>query len=696
MIVWPGKIRFGFSPITARFASYNASNPWSSNHHAITERLSPGCTTYTTGPSGRVVAGRVVAGGPVVGDPVAGAAMATVGPVGPTNVAAPAAEETGPGDVVETRETNVVGGPAARVVVGGASLPTPGSRDGDGAATATPAPAPNPTTATNPYFQSRSRHDTLLHSSHPARRIGAGGPIRSGPRLRPMNGPASEPAALSVADYLQRILTARVYDVAVETPLELAANLSARVGHTVLLKREDTQPVFSFKLRGAYNKLAGLSAEELARGVICASAGNHAQGVALAANRLGCTARVVMPVTTPRLKVDAVRGLGATVELFGDSYSDAYGRALELQAELGLTFVHPFDDPAVIAGQGTIAMEILRQRQHPIDAVFVAVGGGGLISGVAAYIKALRPEIAVIGVQIEDSDAMVRSLAAGERVELAEVGLFSDGTAVKLVGAETFRLTRQLVDDFVVVDTDSVCAAIKDVFQDTRSILEPAGALAVAGLKRYAEQHPGAGRTYVAITCGANMNFDRLRFVAERSEEREALFAVTIPERIGSFRAFAELVGPRSVTEFNYRISNRDAAHVFVGLALADRDDSAAIASEFRARGFATIDLTHDELAKEHVRHMVGGRSELAQDERLYRFVFPERPGALGRFLSSMHPSWNISLFHYRNQGADHGRVLVGLQVPERDEDAFAEFLDTLAYPYEDESDNPVYRLFLA
>ena len=514
-----------------------------------------------------------------------------------------------------------------------------------------------------------------------------------------MTGPArdvSEPRPLTAVEYLQRILTARVYDVAVETPLEPAPALSARLGHTVLFKREDTQPVFSFKLRGAYNKLAGLSSGELERGVICASAGNHAQGVALAANRLGCRATVVMPVTTPAVKVEAVRSLGATVELFGDSYSDAYGRALEIQAAEGLTFVHPFDDPAVIAGQGTIGMEILRQRQHRIDAVFVAVGGGGLISGVAAYIKAVRPEIAVIGVQIEDSDAMVRSLAAGERVELAEVGLFSDGTAVKLVGIETFRLTRELVDDFVVVDTDAVCAAIKDVFQETRSILEPAGALAVAGLKQYAETHPGAGCTYVAITCGANMNFDRLRFVAERSEEREAIFAVTIPERIGSFREFAALVGPRSVTEFNYRISDRRAAHVFVGLALADRDDSAGIAEDFRRHGFATIDLTHDELAKEHVRHMVGGHSELALDERLYRFVFPERPGALGRFLSSMDPSWNISLFHYRNQGADHGRVLVGLQVPAGDDAAFAEFLATLAYPYTDETDNPVYRLFLA
>ena len=505
---------------------------------------------------------------------------------------------------------------------------------------------------------------------------------------------ATQPS--SAKDYLQRILTARVYDVAVETPLEEAASLSRRLGCTVLLKREDTQEVFSFKLRGAYNRIVRLSEAERAGGVICASAGNHAQGVALAARRVGCRATIVMPVTSPGLKVEAVRQLGAEVVLFGDSYSDAYARALVLQSEQGSTFVHPFDDPDVIAGQGTIGMEILRQRQHPIDAIFVAVGGGGLISGVAAYVKAVRPEIRVIGVQIADSDAMARSVRAGKRVELAEVGLFSDGTAVRLVGEETFRLTCELVDEFVIVDTDAVCAAIKDVFQDTRSILEPAGALGVAGLKQYVAQHGGAGGTYVAITCGANMNFDRLRFVAERSEEREALFAVTIPERLGSFLTFSELVGSRSVTEFNYRISADDQAHVFVGLALADRDDSGAVAAEFERHGFATIDLTHDELAKEHVRHMVGGRSPLARDERLFRFVFPERPGALGRFLSSMHPGWNISLFHYRNQGDDHGRVLVGLQVPPGDDAAFRSFLDDLAYPYQDETNHPAYRMFLA
>ncbi len=506
---------------------------------------------------------------------------------------------------------------------------------------------------------------------------------------------AGQPHVLSLADYLQKILTARVYDVAIESPLDVATQLSRRLDNTVLLKREDAQAVFSFKLRGAYNKMVQLSDEQLDRGVICASAGNHAQGVALAAARLGCNATIVMPNTTPAVKIDAVRALGATIILQGDSYSDAFQRATELQAAGGLTFVHPFDDPDVIAGQGTIAMEILRQHQDHIDAVFVAVGGGGLISGIAAFIKAVRPDIEVIGVQADDSDAMRRSVAAGHRVALADVGLFCDGTAVKMVGEETFRLTRELVDAFVVVDTDEVCAAIKDVFQDTRSILEPSGALSVAGMKQYIATHHLTGRTFVAIACGANMNFDRLRFVAERSEEREALFAVTIPEALGSFRRFSEVIGPRAVTEFNYRISDAETAHIFVGIATADRADSTAIATEFAANGFDTIDLTHDELAKEHVRHMVGGRSQLASDERLFRFLFPERPGALMRFLSNMHPGWNISLFHYRNQGADYARVLVGIQVPDADSEAFAEFLETLAYPYEEETANPVYQRFL-
>ncbi|MCY7315273.1 MAG: threonine ammonia-lyase, biosynthetic [Rubrivivax sp.] len=500
------------------------------------------------------------------------------------------------------------------------------------------------------------------------------------------------------AGYLQRILTAKVYDVARETALEPARQLSRRIGNTVLLKREDQQPVFSFKLRGAYNKMAHLAPEALAAGVICASAGNHAQGVALAARRLNCHAVIVMPVTTPRVKIDAVQALGGEVVLHGDSYTDAYDHALTLQAARQLSFVHPFDDPDVIAGQGTVAMEILRQHQGAIDAVFVAIGGGGLISGVAAYIKAVRPEVRVIGVQTVDSDAMLRSVAAGKRITLSDVGLFSDGTAVKQVGQETFRVTRALVDDFVRVDTDAVCAAIKDVFQDTRSVLEPAGALGVAAIKQYAQTHRLKGRTWVAITCGANMNFDRLRFVAERAEfgeQREALFAVTIPEERGSFRRFCELIGPRSVTEFNYRISDQHIAHVFVGLAIQRREEAGRVGRQFSRQGFANVDLSDDELAKEHVRHMVGGRSELAHDERLFRFQFPERPGALMRFLAALHPGWNISLFHYRNQGADYGRILVGLQVPAADDAALVPFLQTLGCPFVEETRNPVYGLFL-
>jgi len=505
-------------------------------------------------------------------------------------------------------------------------------------------------------------------------------------------------APLGPADYLRKILTAKVYDVAIESPLGLARNLSRRLGNQVLLKREDLQPVFSFKLRGAYNKMAHLTPEQLRRGVICASAGNHAQGVALSAKRLGCRAVIVMPVTTPKLKVDAVAALGGEVVLFGESYTDAYGHALELQTAQGLTFVHPFDDPDVIAGQGTIAMEILRQHQGTIDAVFVAIGGGGLISGVASYIKAVRPDIKVIGVQTVDSDAMVRSVKAGKRVTLTDVGLFADGTAVKLVGEETFRLARELVDDYVLVDTDALCAAMKDIFQDTRSVVEPSGALGVAGMKQYAAQHKLKGQTFVAVTCGANMNFDRLRFVAERAElgeQREALFAVTIPEERGSFKRFCELIGTRNVTEFNYRISDAKVAHVFVGVAIAKRDEADKIARNFSKHGFNNVNLTDDELAKEHIRHMVGGRSELAKDERLYRFEFPERPGALMRFLSAMHPDWNISLFHYRNQGADYGRILVGMQVPKADKKAFKDFLAGLAYPCVDETENPVYQLFL-
>jgi threonine dehydratase len=499
--------------------------------------------------------------------------------------------------------------------------------------------------------------------------------------------------------YLKRILTARVYDVAEESPLEPAPQLSRRLGNALLLKREDMQQVFSFKLRGAYNKMAHLDPDQLARGVIAASAGNHAQGVALAAQKMGCRAVIVMPVTTPQVKVDAVRGRGAEVVLHGDSYSDAYARALELQAREGLSFVHPFDDPDVIAGQGTIGMEILRQHQAPIHAIFVAIGGGGLAAGIGAYVKQVRPEIRLIGVQTTDSDAMDRSLKAGRRVELHDVGLFSDGTAVKKVGEETYRLCKEYLDEIVLVDTDAICAAIKDVFQDTRSILEPAGALSVAGAKAYVEREGLRDRTLVAVACGANMNFDRLRFVSERAEigeQREAVFAVTIPEERGSFRRFCETVGARNVTEFNYRIADATQAHVFVGIQVQHRGEASEIAAGFERAGFATLDLTDDELAKLHIRHLVGGHSPLARDEVLYRFEFPERPGALMRFLSSMSPNWNISLFHYRNHGADYGRILVGIQVPANEKREFKAFLSTLGYRYWDESRHPAYRLFLA
>ncbi len=499
-------------------------------------------------------------------------------------------------------------------------------------------------------------------------------------------------------DYLEKILTARVYDVAQETPLDDAPNLSARLHNRVLLKREDMQSVFSFKLRGAYNKMAQLPPAVLAKGVIAASAGNHAQGVALGAKRLGTTAVIVMPVTTPQVKIDAVKARGGEVILHGNAYDDAYAYAQQLETEKGLTFVHPFDDPDVIAGQGTIGMEILRQHQQPIQAIFVAIGGGGLISGVGAYIKRLRPEIKIIGVEPVDSDAMYQSLKAGHRVKLPQVGLFADGVAVREVGVETFRLCQQVVDEVILVDTDDICAAIKDVFEDTRSILEPAGALAVAGVKSYVERENITGQTLVAIACGANMNFDRLRFVAERAElgeRREAVFAVTIPEARGSFRKFCACLGDRNLTEFNYRIADADAAHIFVGVQIQNRADAAKIVDTFEQHGFKTIDLTDDELAKLHLRHMVGGRSALAHHELLYRFEFPERPGALIKFLNCMRPQWNISLFHYRNHGADYGRIVVGMQVPPEEMDEWQAFLDTLGYRYWDESQNPAYKLFL-
>jgi len=499
-------------------------------------------------------------------------------------------------------------------------------------------------------------------------------------------------------DYLEKILNAQVYDVAIESPLELAPNLSARLKNTVLLKREDMQPVFSFKLRGAYNKMVHLPPAALKRGVIAASAGNHAQGVALAAQRLGCKAIIVMPVTTPQIKVQAVLGRGAEVVLAGDSYDEAYQHALTLEKKRKLTFVHPYDDPDVIAGQGTVAMEILRQHPQPIHAIFVPIGGGGLIAGIGAYVKRLRPDIKIIGVEPIDADAMARSLAAGHRVRLNHVGLFADGVAVKYVGEETFRICKEVVDEIILVNTDATCAAIKDVFEDNRSILEPAGALAIAGAKAYAAKYKLKGKTLVALASGANTNFDRLRFVAERAEvgeQREAILAVSIPEKPGSFKHFCALLGDRNITEFNYRFSDPEVAHIFVGVQVTSRAESRKLVDNLRRHDLEALDLTDDEMGKLHVRHLVGGRAPLVEHEQLYRFEFPERPGALMRFLNSMSASWNISLFHYRNHGADYGRVLIGMQVPAKDKAAFGKFLKNLGYAYWDETKNPAYKLFL-
>jgi threonine dehydratase len=500
--------------------------------------------------------------------------------------------------------------------------------------------------------------------------------------------------------YAKKILQARVYDVARETPLEPAPGLSRRLGNKVLLKREDLQPVFSFKLRGAYNKIALLSDEARARGVIAASAGNHAQGVALAAQKMGLDALIVMPRTTPEIKVQAVRRRGVRIELHGNSYDEAYTHARQLADEQGRTFIHPYDDEDVIAGQGTVAMEILRQYSVPdLHAVFVPVGGGGLIAGVAAYIKYLRPEVKVIGVEPDDAASMHDALQAGERVVLDQVGIFVDGVAVRQAGAEPFRVARQCVDAVILVSTDEVCAAIKDIFEDTRAIVEPAGALAVAGMKRYLQRESVRDQALVAINSGANMNFDRLRHVAERAElgeQREALFAVTIPERPGSFRQFCEALGQRAITEFNYRYADAAEAHIFVGVEMRNgSSDKEQLMALLRDQDYPLLDMTDNEIAKLHVRYMVGGHTGGLADERLLRFEFPERPGALLRFLTHLGQHWNISLFHYRNHGADYGRILCGIQVPVADEARFQQFLAQLGYPYWDESGNPAYDLFL-
>ncbi len=505
---------------------------------------------------------------------------------------------------------------------------------------------------------------------------------------------------MNAVDYIKLIEDARVYDVAVESPLHTAKNLSARLGNQIWLKREDLQPVFSFKLRGAYNKIAHLDAAQLEHGVICSSAGNHAQGVALAAKSRGIRAVIVMPVTTPSIKVEAVRALDGNVVLHGDTYDDAYARARELADEQQLTFIHPFDDPLVIAGQGTIGTEILNQAEADIDAIFVPVGGGGLIAGIAACVKARRPDIRVIGVEPDDSTAMRDSLRAGEPVELEHVGIFADGVAVRRVGDETFRLCQKYVDEIITVDTDQICAAIKDIFEDTRSIVEPAGGLAVAGAKKYIAEHGCKDKSFVTINCGANVNFDRLRHIAERAdvgEQKEMLLAAEIPEKPGSFRRFCETIGRRGITEFNYRYSDTANAHVFVGVQLSRGiQERQELLKKLEDAGYPVIDLSDNEMAKLHVRHMVGGRSPGIPDERLFRFEFPERPGALIDFLNAIGTQWNISLFHYRNHGSDYGRILAGIDVPQDETDELEAHLAELGYTHWEESDNPAYMMFLS
>lgn len=505
---------------------------------------------------------------------------------------------------------------------------------------------------------------------------------------------------MSNQDYLDRIRAASVYDVAIESPLELARNLSDRLKNHIWLKREDLQPVFSFKLRGAYNKISALSDAELSNGVICSSAGNHAQGVALAAQRRGVRAVIVMPVTTPTIKIRAVRALGGEVILHGDNYDEAYARAREIEASDSLVFIHPFDDPDVIAGQGTIAAEILDQASEDIDAIFVPIGGGGLIAGIASYVKAVRPEIRIIGVEPEDSAAMSESIAAGRPVTLEHVGIFADGVAVRRVGDETFRLCQQFVDEIVTVDTDQICAGIRDIFEDTRSIVEPAGGLAIAGAKKYISSAGIENRVFVTINCGANVNFDRLAHIAERAavgEQTEMLLAAEIPEQPGSFRRFCETLGRRSITEFNYRYSDRTNAHIFVGIQLlrgtAERQE---VLRDLNRAGYPVEDLSENELAKLHIRHMVGGRSPGVDNERLFRFEFPERPGALLDFLNAIGTDWNISLFHYRNHGSDYGRILAGIDVPQEETAELEAHLKILGYPHWEESGNPAYAMFLS
>ncbi|QBC29875.1 threonine ammonia-lyase, biosynthetic [Methylomonas sp. LW13] len=499
--------------------------------------------------------------------------------------------------------------------------------------------------------------------------------------------------------YIEKILRAKVYDVAEETPLDFAATLSEKINNKVYLKREDLQPVFSFKLRGAYNKIASLTPEQTAHGVIAASAGNHAQGVALAARKLGIKALIVMPKTTPEIKIKSVKARGAKIVLHGDSYDDAYAHAMELVAEKGMTFIHPYDDPEVIAGQGTVGMEILRQHNGDIHAIFVPVGGGGLVAGIAAYVKFVRPDIKVIAVEPDDADCLNQALKAGQRVILEQVGLFADGVAVKQVGEEPFRIAREHVDQVITVSTDEICAAIKDIFDDTRSVAEPAGALAVAGLKKYAEQHHLQQHTLIAIDSGANINFDRLRYVAERTlvgEHREILLAVEIPEVPGSFLRFCKVIGKRSITEFNYRYFDARMAQVFVGISSSGAEnDRQHLIEQLTVDGFSVTDMTGNELAKDHIRYMVGGHAPFELKESVYSIQFPERPGALLKFLLSLGSQWNISLFHYRNHGAAFGKVLIGLQIDGEQRGRFEQCLSALGLAYRDETGNPAYRLFV-
>ncbi len=506
-------------------------------------------------------------------------------------------------------------------------------------------------------------------------------------------------------NYLQKILRARVYDVALETPLEKAKNLSQKLGNDIWLKREDLQPVFSFKIRGAYNKMSKLRKEELRKGVIASSAGNHAQGVALSSSQLKCKALIIMPITTPQVKIKAVKALKAEVLLHGETYDESYKYAQKLSQEKGLTFIHPFDDEEVIAGQGTIGLEILRQCDQPPDVIFVAVGGGGLIAGISIYVKSLWPNVQIIGVEPNEAAAMTKSLKAGKRIELENVGLFADGVAVRKVGKLTFEIAQKYVDKMITVNTDEICAAIKDVFEDTRSILEPAGALAIAGLKSYLSENKCRDKKLVAISCGANMNFDRLRFVAERAqlgEEKEAMIAVEIREEAGSLKKLCEILGNRSLTEFSYRMEERPTAEIFLGVEVSDAKDKEFLIEMFKKSGIPCLDLSNNELAKVHIRHMVGGRLPNTKrltiekhKELLYRFEFPERPGALMKFVETLKPQWTISIFHYRNHGADVGRIVIGVLVPNEEIMEWEYFLKEVGYPSWNETENPAYKLFL-